>query len=329
MMSPTETDSTADAASCLQSQTPFLLYRLPGDDQPQFHSFDEDSRTYNGAVVEPFVHRGAGLSGFDSMPEATKKQDYLRGFEMLKSAIQEGKLRKAILSRIVSVERSADFDPIEYFERLSHAYPNALVYLVQHPRYGIWTGATPEVLLRKSKGIWHTVSLAGTRPHNPTGKYDWADKERDEQELVSEHIRRVLREFSARDIVETGPETVEAASVAHLKTDFRFRLDDEASTVPKLLAALHPTPAVGGLPLPAALEYIADAENRDRQLYTGYLGRMELPKAVDVYVNLRCMKIGTDRVALFCGGGITAGSEAEAEWNETYEKAKTLLRHMA
>lgn len=327
MMAPTPTDAIEAADDCLRRQQSFFLCRLPGEDSPTFHPYHRDFG-FRGAVVRPFRDHTAQPADIHAIPEATSKNDYLRGFHALKSAMTQGKLRKAILSRVITIDRTTDFHPLDYFRRLAEGYPQAMVYLVHHPQYGLWVGATPEVLLRKSEGRWHTVSLAGTRPHHPKGRYVWADKERDEQELVSQHIRRVLKLFSARDVEESGPRTVEAGSVAHLKTDFRFRLEDEKSTVPRLLDALHPTPAVGGLPLPAALDYIADAENRDRQLYTGYLGRVELPRAVDVYVNLRCMKIGSRRLALFSGGGITTGSEAEAEWVETREKAKTLLRHI-
>lgn len=320
-------EHVSEALQYLQRGRSFLLYLLPGASTCDFHPYEEGAGKYTDAVVEPFASGDESFPGV-SVPPHTSKEEYLRGFASLKKAMETGELTKAILSRVIHVPKPSDFQPTEYFNKLCRAYPHAFVYLAHHPRYGLWVGATPEVLLRKSGDFWHTVSLAGTRRFSESGRYDWTEKERVEQELVSVHIRHVLKKHGAIDVRESGPITAEAGSVAHLKTDFWFRLEDEERSAPAVLKDLHPTPAVGGVPLENAVHHIALAESRDRQLYTGYLGRFSPPRYADVYVNLRCMKIGSDALALFSGGGITAGSEAESEWKETADKAETLSGHL-
>src|SRR5690606_16197073 len=112
-----------------------------------------------------------------------------------------------------------------------------------------------------------------------------------------------------------------------------------------LIAALHPTPAVCGLPKIEAREFILKNENYDREFYTGFLGEINMPQEVrrssnrrnqenqayssivpktSLFVNLRCMKLTEDSVEIFVGGGITKESIPEAEWEETQNKAGTM-----
>ena len=89
------------------------------------------------------------------------------------------------------------------------------------------------------------------------------------------------------------------------------------------MKALHPTPAVCGLPPEEAHSLIRSAETHDRKLYTGFLG-INTADSLQLFVNLRCMEVSTTGHTLYLGGGLTRGSKLEKEWAETEHKARTL-----
>ena len=71
--------------------------------------------------------------------------------------------------------------------------------------------------------------------------------------------------------------------------------------------------------------FIENAEKHSREFYTGFLGPVGIEDLIQLFVNLRCMKVGSKGLILFIGGGITHDSVAEEEWEETEIKADTLL----
>jgi isochorismate synthase EntC len=91
-----------------------------------------------------------------------------------------------------------------------------------------------------------------------------------------------------------------------------------------VVLALHPTPAVGGVPARAALRFIADREALDRGLYAGLVGLCG-PGRADLAVALRCALVTGSAARLFVGAGVVAGSTAESEWAETELKTRALL----
>ena len=115
-----------------------------------------------------------------------------------------------------------------------------------------------------------------------------------------------------------------AGPAEHRRTDIVFSGDADPYRV---IRTLHPTPAVGGLPRQEALELIRELEPHDRMLYSGPVGIVS-PNESHVFVNLRCMQVSHGNVHLFAGGGITAGSDPAAEWEETELKLRTLLRFL-
>lgn len=172
-----------------------------------------------------------------------------------------------------------------------------------------------------------TVSLAGTRPYNEKNSNigAWNSKERLEQEYVTRYIAGVLAHFNVKDVDLQGPYTKKAGNLLHLRTDFTFRSEEIIEKLGLFLNRLHPTPAVCGMPLHESLELLQGLEKHDREYYAGFLGPVGLNDRLSLFVNLRCMKVLTETLALFVGGGITADSVPEDEWLETEMKAETLL----
>ena len=308
-------------AEAVSKNEPFMVFRIPGRDIDLVNV--DDKREF---LIKPWQQEAFSLhsekSGNQTLLTAeTSKEEYALSFKKYKDAFASGSLKKAILSGVIHKEKPQNFDPIGFFLGLCESYPDAFSYLLHHPKTGTWCGATPEVLLEGKGEEFITVALAGTQSAHPSGEYHWEEKEREEQELVSQHIRETLQYMGANDIEESVPKTVQAADVVHLKTEFRFHYE---KNIKSLLDRLHPTPAVAGLPIADSIKLISDAENHHRGLYTGYIGILS-EKETRVFVNLRCMQIGERELALYVGGGITAKSNIEPEWEETRMKAKTLL----
>lgn len=257
------------------------------------------------------------------------KEEYLKLIEETVAAIRNGALSKVIISRQIPVKRT-DVSLGTTFVQLQKNTPNAFTYLVNLPEAGIWMGATPEVLIKSDRENFETVSLAGTQVRKTDSEeYFWSTKDIEEQAFVSRYMLDVFFNFDIHRYRTIGPETMESGKVAHLKTSFFFPAEKISDCLGSFIADLHPTPAVCGLPKDLADDFILANEIHERKYYTGYLGPWRLNQQVSLFVNLRCMEITNQEFILYAGGGITARSVPEKEWEETNQKAKTLLSVIA
>lgn len=273
---------------------------------------------------------------------ATKagREDYVADFADFHARLRSGEFSKIVLARSMEVETAAELNPTELFLRACWMYPRMFVVLVSAPQSGTWLAATPEILLEGRHDEWRTIALAGTMRlegrqldfDNPpsAGIGDtasgifWSTKNIKEQRYVATYIAERLKPF-VTDCCEEGPRTVRAGDVVHLRSDFTFRMSDR-QRVGSLLEALHPTPAVCGLPKVAALRHIVENEHTDRRYYSGFMGPLAPDGATHLYVSLRCMQVIDSRhYRLYAGGGLLKDSVEEQEWCETVAKMGTML----
>ena len=242
--------------------------------------------------------------------------EYLKIGNTLINYLKQNNLEKVILSRLKKITNS--FNPIDLFTLLNTVYKNTFNYIISIEGMGCWIGSTPEVLLTKKENSFNTVSIAGTKH---SALIEWGKKEKEEQKIVTDYISHVLQENSI-DFSKSKTETIKAGHVFHLKTTFEGQLKNNLA---KLIKALHPTPATCGLPKNKAKLHIESIEKHNRKYYTGFLGPTSKNKT-SLFVNLRCLEIQESFSLLYLGGGITSKSIALDEWNETENKAKTLLQ---
>jgi isochorismate synthase len=259
-------------------------------------------------------------------PLETKKEDYLRQIEQTIDKIKNGEYEKVVLSRVKSINGAFSRHLNKIFQLLSESYPYSFVYLM-HFKHHCWVGASPEPLIFSEKDKLITVSLAGTRPYSEKNMdiLQWNHKERIEQEYVTRYIERILNEYGVKTYRKIGPYTKKAARLLHLRTDFIFNVQSVGGKLPALIKALHPTSAVCGMPKERSMEFIKQIEKHNREYYAGYLGPVGIDEGLQLFVNLRCMKVLENQLALYVGGGITVESVPEEEWEETEIKADTLL----
>ncbi len=257
-------------------------------------------------------------------PVVTDKSTYLKQCRRMVTAFEKGKLEKAILSRIKETKLARSPDLMLLFQALCQAYPNAFVHLCQLPDGAIWMGSSPEVLATVQHPDFSTMALAGTQKwqgHLPPWS-GWGKKEQEEQQYVATYISEILEKYS-RTIRISGPASVQAGKVIHLCSKFYARLGEVPAAA--VIEELHPTPAVCGWPAKTAENLIKDTEIHHRSYYAGYLGPVHSETKMQLFVNLRCMQIRGNSLYLYMGGGLTAASHPEKEWQETELKAQTLL----
>jgi len=258
-------------------------------------------------------------------------------------AINKADLSKVVLSREEKCSIKSN-DPVLLFKNALALYKNAFVYLWYHPKVGCWLGATPEVLLQTRNNQFKTMALAGTQLY--TENIIWKEKEQDEQQIVTDYITENLasKEFK---FTEGTPYTIKAGDLAHIRTDIKgtINVTSRDTDLQTLINTLHPTPAVCGFPKDAAKDFILKNEGYDRQFYTGFLGELNIEtkrkgnrrntenhayrfttKSSSLFVNLRCMQLNKTLATIYVGGGITASSNAENEYEETCNKTNTMKK---
>lgn len=240
-----------------------------------------------------------------------------RGYiQSIQHEIAQGGVQKVVAARTQMVDtRVGLFDA---FLAACARYPDAFVSIVNHEQYGIWLGATPEILVQPLGDDWETVSMAGTLLDDVTG---WTGKEIDENTVTQQHLEEVLQRVGAQ-IIESGKaDAVRAGALRHLVRHYQFSLPP--SHIHSFIAQLHPTPAVGGYIREKALSIIDAHESNGRGLFAGYLGYYENAKP-HLWVNLRCCRWYGSKALLHAGAGINAMSHADAEWAETEAKMATI-----
>ena len=262
-------------------------------------------------------------------PDNLFKEKHIKIVKKALEKIKTHELQKVVVSREELLDIS-EFDLVELYKKLLSSYKNAFVYVWFHPLVGLWLGATPETLLNIEGTSFKTMSLAGTQVDIQNKPLIWKSKELEEQLLVTNFIENQLVDI-AGNLNTDKTETVKAGNLLHLRTKVSGDLNI-SSSLEELIRALHPTPAVCGLPRELARTFLFENENYDRSFYTGFLGELNLQDSKDtvkssaLFVNLRCMRIQNNKATIFVGGGITKDSNASNEWEETVSKAKTMKR---
>ncbi|MCV6629246.1 MAG: chorismate-binding protein [Flavobacteriaceae bacterium] len=255
-----------------------------------------------------------------SMPPPKQDEIYVQKIADTVAAIKQGIAQKIVFSR-KEILQLRDWEFLNAFHNMLSAYSQAMVYCWYHPQYGLWMGATPEVLCTYHKGYFATMALAGTRFAEKNGA-KWGIKEIEEQKMVTDYIVGQLQKQNIKATIGQV-QTVLAGNIEHLRTNIGGPIS--AARLGDLITALHPTPAVCGVPLEAARNYVLEKEGYQRKFYTGYFGEWWMDKdSIELFVNLRCMHVEKQTAALFVGGGITAASNPKLEWEETVQKAQTI-----
>jgi isochorismate synthase len=246
--------------------------------------------------------------------------------------ILAGDLRKVVLARQILVAAGRTLDPRLLAARLRAVDPAAYTFVVPVGG-GALVGASPELLVAKEGTQVRSNPLAGSAARSGDPEQDRENarsleasaKDRDEHQIVVEAVAETLRPFCEELTWDPEPVLLSTANVWHLSTRFRGTLRDPAPHVLELVAELHPTPAVCGTPRSVARTVIDEMEPFDRGSYAGPVGWIDAEGDGQWAIALRCAELAGEHATLFAGAGIVAGSDPEAEVDETERKFRAFL----
>lgn len=249
-------------------------------------------------------------------------------------------LQKVVLARALRLVADRPIDPMAMLRALIRADPDGNGYLVDlspaGPDYAgvVLVGASPELLVDRTGDQVTCQPFAGSAPRSPDPGIDAANgaalaasaKNRHEHQLVVDALRACLAPLCSSVEVAPEPQLSRTAAVWHLSTPIRATLRQTSTTAMDLALALHPTPAVGGVPTAAATDLIAELEG-DRGFYAGAVGWCDGRGDGRWVVAIRGAQLSADRRSALAqaGGGIVAQSDPDDEVAETTAKFKTVL----
>jgi isochorismate synthase len=251
-------------------------------------------------------------------------------------AIGEGRVSKVVLARTLDVITESPLDPIEVVHHLWQDNGGSHVFYFEPERGCALAGAAPEIVSMVSEGRFRATAVAGTVAKGETPE----EQERLAERLLTSKKEGVEHRIALEDMVsrlgplardiqaQPEPHVLTLARLQHLETEIRAELPEGTSAL-TVLEALHPTPAVCGLPRDAAVEFLREEEPFERGWYAGPVGWFDLDGNGAFVPSLRCAVVRDCRWRLFAGAGIVAGSDPGLEWDETSIKFEPMLRALA
>ncbi len=236
--------------------------------------------------------------------------------------IVAGDLEKVVLARDLIASTDEPLDVRWPLHRLADQYEMCWTFHVD----GLF-GATPEMLVRRERGLVTSRVLAGTIRRTGDDERDLAlaatlarsSKDLEEHEYAVRSVADALEPHCSSMNVPEAPFVLHLPNVMHLATDVNGVVHDLASSL-QLAESLHPSAAVGGTPTAAATALIHELEGMPRDRYAGPVGWMDASGDGEWGIALRSAMVTDSGVRLFAGCGIVASSDPEAELAESQAK---------
>ena len=247
------------------------------------------------------------------------------------SAIAEGSVKKIVLARAQDMRADRPLHPLRLLNGLRERFPECYSFSVANGRGHSFIGASPERLVRVSKGVLETEALAGSARRGVGASEDAAlgsallssEKDLREHQHVLDSITRRLAPLGIKPESAGRPVLRKLANVQHLHTPVTATMPAGVHLL-DALAQLHPTPAVGGTPREEAVARIRSLEGFPRGLYAGAIGWMNARGGGEFLVGIRSALIEGNKARVYAGAGIVEGSDPEREFTETELKFRAM-----
>ncbi|HEY9801391.1 MAG TPA: isochorismate synthase MenF [Leptolyngbyaceae cyanobacterium] len=277
-------------------------------------------------------------SNIDYLPANLSRKFVVHG-ERYKSSvasalekIQSSELNKVVLADILDVKSNQHFNLFHSLNNLRKIHPNCYIFATSNGKGQNFIGASPERLITIHNQQLITDALAGSAPRGKTPAEDAAnadrllnsDKERHEHLLVMDFITQRLTQLGLLPQV-LPPRLRQLSNIQHLWTPINAIVPANVHPL-KIVAQLHPTPAVAGAARDIACEEIRRHETFERGLYAAPLGWIDSQGNCEFIVGIRSALIDGDRARLYAGAGIVAGSDPDREFAEVQLKLQALLK---
>lgn len=267
------------------------------------------------------------------------------------NSIQANQFRKIVLASTIDVVSPLPFNLINSLDNLRKRYPDCHVFSTSNGRGQNFIGASPERLISIRNHQLETDALAGSAPRGKTVTEDTAfayrllssEKERREHQFVLDFITNRLLDLGLMPQLLPMPQLLKLPNIQHLWTPIQAQVPINLHPL-EIVAKLHPTPAVAGVPTKIAQEQIRNYETFDRSLYAAPLGWVDYRGNCEFIVGIRSALIDSEnqsshnyttdlqvqsqvyRAKLYAGAGIVAGSDPNKELAEIQLKLQALLK---
>ena len=305
----------------------------PDDDLEALYQFagtkiDFLERELRRDLSYPQPQPGAGIEVKSNVP----RERFLEMVRTAKEYIAAGDIYQVVLSQRFEAEITAD--PFTVYRALRHVNPSPYMYFLRMGKVSI-VGSSPEMLVRVEGGMAQTHPIAGTRPRGKTDEEDTRlaeelkrnEKERSEHVMLVDLGRNDLGRVSQFGTVRV-PQFMgleKYSHVMHLVSIVEGKLADDQDRLDALVACF-PAGTVSGAPKVRAMEIIAELEPDRRGIYAGAVGYLDFAGNLDFCITIRTLVITGSRAMVQAGAGIVADSNPSAEYQETQDKAKALIR---
>jgi len=264
-----------------------------------------------------------GLVSFEDRPDCRQWQDNIKS---VLNEIDKGRLQKAVMARRTDYRFNENVDILGLARELIKVNPACYCFMFRPEPHLAFISVTPERLFRREGRKLEIDALSSTVTR---GKNHEEDLRRERELLENKKLRHehqlVIDGISERlaslidGSLQIGPTGVlKLERIQHLATPIEADLLPETGDN-KLIAALHPTPAVGGHPREAALKTIDRMEKFNRGWYAAPCGWFDRDRS-EYAVGIRSLVVRENRISVFTGAGIVAGSDPDSEWREVESK---------
>lgn len=284
--------------------------------------------TWIGTAPQPVLNEvrdNASGAHFDFAEGTFSSDEWKKRVAEAISRVATNTVDKVVLARDVIATTSSEIDVRPILRKLAKEYPSTWTFSVD----GL-VGATPELLLRLSRGMVTSRVLAGTIPKTGDDEKDLAlaaslarsSKDLEEHEYAVRSVAEALDPFCSSTNVPESPFVLHLANVMHLATDVTGALVETKQHIDafSLLKSLHPSAAVCGTPRNIAFDIIDEIEGLNRGRYAGPVGWIDSSGDGELGIALRCGQITDHTIRIFAGCGIVAGSNPEKELEESNAK---------
>ncbi|WP_193767648.1 isochorismate synthase [Halorientalis pallida] len=310
--------------------TTWLTVREYGQDVSPDDVAGRLERTREDLETLPSMCPSGGPPGVERTEVTPTKTEWTTQVESAIDRIADGDLRKVVLATALSVDLADEIDVPGVLERLRRTYPSCYRFLVQPTDEAAFFGPPPERLVKLSDGRVQTEALAGSVPRGETPEADAehakslleSEKLQHEQRLVVDAIMDQLAPLG--EVAEGEQGVRKLTNIQHLQTPITTTLSGDEHVL-TIVEALHPTPAVGGLPPEKAWEVIRDTETFERGWYAAPVGWFDSDGDGEFAVGIRSGVAGGRRATLFAGNGIVTDSDPDEEWDEVKHKYRPIL----
>ena len=305
----------------------------PDDDLEALYQFactkiDFLERELRRDFSHPYPKPGSDIEVTSNVP----RERFLEMVRTAKEYIAAGDVYQVVLSQRFEADITAD--PFTVYRALRHVNPSPYMYFLRMGKVSI-VGSSPEMLVRVEGGMAQTHPIAGTRPRGKTDDEDTRlaeelkrnEKERSEHVMLVDLGRNDLGRVSQFGTVRV-PQFMgleKYSHVMHLVSIVESKLADDRDRLDALVACF-PAGTVSGAPKVRAMEIIAELEPDRRGIYAGAVGYLDFAGNLDFCITIRTLVITGTRATVQAGAGIVADSNPSAEYQETQDKAKALIR---